>query len=41
MPRQITIKFRYEKENDLDDLYSRLNDWQNHAEGKVDFETLS
>ena len=35
MMDQITITFRYQKENDLDDLFSRLNDWQKHAEGKV------
>ena len=37
MTDQITIKLRYEKENEL---FSRLYDWQKHAEGKVDFETL-
>ena len=38
--REITLKFKYQKENDLDDLFSRLNDWQSHAEGAVDYGTV-
>lgn len=41
MMDQATIKFRYQKENDLEDLFlPRIKDWQNHAEGKVPFETV-
>ncbi len=38
--KEITLKFNYQKENDLDDLFSRLNDWQSHAEGAVDYGTV-
>jgi hypothetical protein len=34
------LKFKYRKESDLDDLFSRLNDWQSHAEGPVSYGTV-
>ena len=38
--KEITLKFKYRKESDLDDLFSRLNDWQSHAEGPVSYGTV-
>ena len=38
--KEITLKFKYQKESDLDDLFSRLNDWESHAEGPASYGTF-
>ena len=38
--KEITQKFKYRKENDLDDLFSPLNDWQSRSKGPVRYGTV-